>query len=48
MKVGCFSGENRHTTRKVNGFMRLPMYYGLAREDQEPVVSAIEDFIGCE
>ena len=44
LKVGRFSGEDRYTTRESERIMRLPMYYGLAREDQNRVVSAIEDF----
>ncbi len=44
LRVGRFSGEDRYTTRESERIVRLPMYYGLAREDQNRVASAIEDF----
>ena len=44
LRVGRFSGEDRYTTRESERIVWLPMYYGLAREDQNRVASAIEDF----
>ena len=44
LKVGRFSGEDRYTTKESERIMRLPMYYGLAEEDQNRVIEAIESF----
>ena len=43
-RFGRFHGEDRYTTAESNRLLRLPMYYGLTRSDQEKVVAAIEDF----
>ncbi len=43
-KFGRFFGEDRYTTKESERLLRLPMYYGLSRNDQESVVEAIERF----
>ena len=43
-KFGRFFGEDRYTTVESERLLRLPMYYGLTREEQETVVEAIERF----
>ena len=44
LKWGHFHGEDRCTTRESERLLRLPMYYKLAPEDIERVVSGIKDF----
>lgn len=43
-RVGRFCGEDRFTTSESERILRLPLYYGLKREDQDTVLQAIEDF----
>ena len=43
-KYGRFHGKDRYTTRESERLLRLPMYYGLAKEDREKVVSRISGF----
>ncbi|CUN09907.1 UDP-4-amino-4-deoxy-L-arabinose--oxoglutarate aminotransferase [Blautia hydrogenotrophica] len=43
-KFGRFHGEDRYTTTESERLVRLPMYYGLTRPDQEKIVSTIEAF----
>lgn len=43
-KYGRFCGEDRHTTKESERLVRLPMYYGLAREDQRYIVDCIKNF----
>lgn len=38
-KYGSFHGQDRHTTRESERLVRLPLYYGLERNDIEKVVS---------
>ena len=40
-KFGRFHGEDRYTTTESERLVRLPMYYGLTRPDQEKIVSTI-------
>ena len=39
-----FSGEDVYTTRESERLLRLPMYYGLTKEDVDRVVEAVYDF----
>ena len=39
-----FYGEDIYTTRESDRLVRLPMYYGLTKEDAEQVVAAVENF----
>ena len=43
-KFGRFSGEDIYTTKESERLLRLPMYYGLTREDVDKVIEAIHDF----
>ncbi|MCD7867810.1 MAG: dTDP-4-amino-4,6-dideoxygalactose transaminase [Clostridiales bacterium] len=46
-KFGRFHGEDRYTTSESGRLLRLPMYYGLKREDQEYIISCVCEFFGC-
>ena len=46
LKYGRFCGEDVYTTRESDRLVRLPLYYGLTREDQARVIAAIRDFYG--
>jgi dTDP-4-amino-4,6-dideoxygalactose transaminase len=39
-----FQGEDRYTTTESERLIRLPMWYGLPKDDQVRVISAIEEF----
>ncbi|MET4161020.1 dTDP-4-amino-4,6-dideoxygalactose transaminase [Marinobacterium sp. MBR-111] len=39
-----FQGEDRYTTTESERLIRLPMWYGLPKDDQARVISAIEEF----
>lgn len=39
-----FNGEDEYTTRESEKLVRLPMYYGIKKEDIEYIVSCIYDF----
>ena len=39
-----FHGEDRYTTTESERLIRLPMWYGLPKDDQARVISAIEEF----
>lgn len=39
-----FQGEDRYTTKESERLIRLPMWYGLPKDDQARVISAIEEF----
>ncbi len=43
-KYGRFHGEDRYTTKESERLVRLPMYYGLADEDIDRVISEITAF----
>ncbi|MCC8182519.1 MAG: dTDP-4-amino-4,6-dideoxygalactose transaminase [Clostridiales bacterium] len=43
-KFGRFHGENVYTDRESDRLTRLPMYYGLSREEQDQVINGIFDF----
>ena len=46
LKYGRFCGEDVYTTRESDRLVRLPLYYGLTREDQARVIAAVRDFYG--
>lgn len=43
-KFGRFSGKDIFTTKESERLLRLPMYYGLSREDVNQVIEVIHDF----
>ncbi len=43
-QFGRFHGEDRYTTKESERLLRLPMFYGLKKEDRERVVEAIHTF----
>lgn len=43
-KFGRFDGIDEYTTRESERLLRLPMYYGLTREDQEKVIKLVLKF----
>jgi dTDP-4-amino-4,6-dideoxygalactose transaminase len=43
-KFGRFHGEDRYTTRESQRLLRLPMYYGLKKEEVNQVVQKIRQF----
>ncbi len=45
-RFGRFHGENVYTDRESDRLTRLPMYYGLSRQEQDQVIDAIFDFFG--
>lgn len=44
LKYGEFRGEDKYTTRESERLIRLPMYYGLTKEETEYVIDKIEKF----
>ena len=45
-QYGRFAGEDVYTTRESDRLVRLPLYYGLTREDQARVIAAVKEFYG--
>ncbi|HPS31024.1 MAG TPA: dTDP-4-amino-4,6-dideoxygalactose transaminase [bacterium] len=43
-KYGRFSGEDRYTTKESEKLLRLPIYYGMSRNDQEKVIDTVYSF----
>ena len=43
-KPGVFHGEDKYTTRESERLLRLPMYYGLGKENIECVTESIKNF----
>lgn len=43
-KFGRFSGEDVYTTKESERLARLPLYYGLTKEDQDKVINTIFEF----
>lgn len=43
-KFGYFSGNDEYTTSESERLVRLPMYYGLKKEDRDCVIRAVEVF----
>ena len=44
LRFGRFNGEDVYTTKESSRLLRLPMYYGLTRENVDRVVEAVYDF----
>lgn len=44
IKFGRFHGEDRHTTKESERLVRLPMYYGLTKEDKDYIIDCIYCF----
>ncbi|ENM5935840.1 dTDP-4-amino-4,6-dideoxygalactose transaminase [Vibrio mimicus] len=44
VNFGQFNGEDRFTTNESEKLIRLPLYYGLTRQDQDKVIEAIIGF----
>ena len=45
-RAGRFAGEDRYTTRESERLLRLPMYYGLKKEEILYVADKIKEFYG--
>ena len=43
-KFGRFSGDDLYTTKESERLVRLPMYYGLTREDRQHVIESVVEF----
>ena len=43
-KFGRFAGEDLYTTKESERLLRLPMYYGLKKEDLHHVIEAVKEF----
>lgn len=43
-EFGRFHGEDRYTTQESERIIRLPMYYGLSKEEQRTVIDTIRQF----
>ena len=43
-KFGRFEGEDEYTTKESERLLRLPMYYGLKKEDLQHVIEAVKEF----
>lgn len=43
-RFGRFSGIDEFTTRESDCLVRLPMYYGMSKEDRERVIGAVLDY----
>lgn len=46
LKYGRFDGEDVYTTAESDKLVRLPMYYGLTKEDRDAVIKAVLSFYG--
>lgn len=46
IKFGRFHGEDKYTTKESERLLRLPLYYGLKKEEIEFVVTKIKEFYG--
>ena len=44
LKYGRFHGDDQYTTKESERLLRLPMYYGLDKEDLITIVDAVIDF----
>ncbi len=41
---GCFSGDDVYTTQESERLIRLPLWYGLAKSEQDYVIKVINEF----
>lgn len=44
VKYGRFHGEDKYTTKESERLLRLPMYYGLTKEDTDKVIAGVREF----
>lgn len=44
LKFGIFSGDDVYTTKESERLVRLPMYYGLKKEDRDQIIEAVIKF----
>lgn len=47
LRYGRFHGEDVYTTKESERLARLPMYYGLTREQTDYICDKVEEFYGC-
>jgi dTDP-4-amino-4,6-dideoxygalactose transaminase len=45
LKFGRFDGEDQYTTKESDRLVRLPMYYGLLRDDCQKVIESAKDYL---
>lgn len=43
-KIGIFRGEDKYTTRESERLVRLPLFYGMAKQEVDLVCQVVEDF----
>ena len=43
-RFGIFNGKDEFTTIESEKLIRLPMYYGLTKQDQDEVIKRIKEF----
>ena len=48
LRFGRFDGLDEHTTRESERLVRLPMYYGLTKQDRAQVIDAVRSFYADE
>ena len=46
MKFGEFRGEDKYTTKESERLTRLPLYYGLTKEQNEYIIDKVREFYG--
>ncbi len=46
-RFGRFQGEDRFTTRESERLVRLPLYYGLSKEDRGQVIRAASEYFAA-
>ena len=46
LKFGRFDGKDVYTTKESERLLRLPMWYGLSKDDVQKVVNTIKDYYG--
>lgn len=44
IKYGRFSGEDKYTTKESERLLRLPLYYGLTKDDRNKVIEGVKEF----
>lgn len=44
LRFGRFHGEDKYTTQESERLLRLPLYYGITKDDREKVVETVYDF----
>lgn len=43
-KYGRFDGKDEYTTKESERLVRLPMYYGLTKDDRDKVIKCVKEF----